>query len=159
MRLALLYLSLVGLPILGVLGILRLGEALMPPVSIGGAWNIEVNPRDVDDSACGDLLSAPVPPFLTISQSGPHLRLSLNNHERTTFVGEIHGGTVTADETRSTTVAEANAAEVDPAAAHIEASVDRQAEPSRLRGILTTTHCSQRTEISFSAVRQPDQGQ
>lgn len=40
MRTTLLYLVLVGLPALGVVGVLRLGERLSAPPSIGGTWQI-----------------------------------------------------------------------------------------------------------------------
>ncbi len=40
MKSALLYLVLVGLPVLGVVGILRLGESIEPPPSVGGVWRV-----------------------------------------------------------------------------------------------------------------------
>ena len=41
MKSALLYIVLVGLPVLGVLGVLRLGERIVPPTAIGGEWRVE----------------------------------------------------------------------------------------------------------------------
>jgi hypothetical protein len=160
MKLVFLYLSLVAIPLAGVVGILRLGETLTPPTSIGGAWRIEANPPEAGEPACGLSLSLWVQqPVLTISQSGSHLLLTLNNQQSTTLVGEIEGATVVADESVSRRRAQANAAEAQAAAAHLEASVDRQAEPGRLQGVLTTTQCSRRTVIPFTAIRQPDPGQ
>jgi hypothetical protein len=153
-----LYLALVGIPILGVLGILRLGENLTPPISVGGAWSVEVSPPIAGDPACGNPLIQSLPPVLTISQSGPHLQLTLNDPERTTLAGEIRGETVTAEAVVSGTGNEAHASE-DAAPTSLAASVDRQADPSRLRGVLITTRCSLRTEMPFTAVRQPGGGQ
>lgn len=41
MRTALLYLVLVGAPVLGVLAILRVGERITPPAAIGGEWTAD----------------------------------------------------------------------------------------------------------------------
>ena len=38
---ALLYLALVGLPTLGVLGVIRLGGLITPPPAVGGTWRME----------------------------------------------------------------------------------------------------------------------
>ena len=41
MRTALLYLLLVGAPVLGVVAILRVGERITPPAAIGGEWAVD----------------------------------------------------------------------------------------------------------------------
>ncbi|MEO8199580.1 MAG: hypothetical protein ABI679_03570 [Gemmatimonadota bacterium] len=73
MKSVLIYLILVGLPVYGVYSIVRMGEKLTPPVSIGGVWRFEAAP----DSVCG---GHPFPDSLvaTVDQSGPNLRVQLN---------------------------------------------------------------------------------
>lgn len=41
MKSALLYVALVGLPVLGVLGVVRLGGLITPPAAVGGTWRME----------------------------------------------------------------------------------------------------------------------
>ncbi len=148
-----LYAFLVGVPILGLLGILRLGEGLTPPVSVGGAWSVEVSSQTVvDDSACGNSLIHSDQPVLSISQSGPRLLLTFNNAEKTTLAGEIHDVTITAGVGPESAPTAAKASDDDVGAIHLEASLDRQTEPDRLLGALTLTECH--TTAPFTAVRQ-----
>lgn len=151
MRLILLYLFLVGMPILGVLAILRLGENLTPPVSVGGAWNIEISSQTGDNLACSNPLMSSQQPILTISQSGPRLLLIFNDPARTTLIGEIHEATITA----RTPGHGANATADETARLYLEARVDRQTEPDRLQGTFAfSSQCSLQTMMSFTALRQ-----
>jgi hypothetical protein len=156
MRLVLLYLSLVGVPIAGILGILHVGERLTPPIAVGGAWIVEVEAPATGVPACNTALWQAQEPILTISQSGPHLQLTLSHEDRITFLGEIREGRVTAE--AEVTRAAANIPE-DRASAHLEAWVDHQAQPMRLRGVLTMIQCAARTDMPFVAVRQLGGGQ
>jgi hypothetical protein len=159
MRLAVLYLTLVALPTLGVWGILRVGETLTPPTSVSGVWRLEANPSDATDATCGYLLRPAAQASLTISQSGPHLLLTLNNQDSTTLVGRIDGEEITAEAAAASSRAVGGGSEAASASTHLEARVDRQAEATRLQGSLTTTQCSLRTVVPFVAVRQSDPGQ
>lgn len=159
MKLVLVYLFLVGMPLAGVIGILRIGETLTPPIAVGGVWRLEVSPPAGDEPACDDPLLQSTPPVLTISQSGPHLRLSFNDAGRTTLVGEIRGETVTAEAVGAGSVAEANASEGAAVSTSLEARIDPQTAPGRLRGVLTSTQCSRRIEQPFTALRLPAEGQ
>lgn len=73
LKTVLLYLLLVGIPAYGVATIIRLGERIRPPLSVGGIWRLDA----VSDAACA---GRPLPDSLvaTIDQSGPHLRVHLN---------------------------------------------------------------------------------
>ena len=148
LRLIFLYNFLVGVPIIGILGILRLGENLTPPISIKGTWNVEISPQTMMPQPCDSPLIHSEAPVLTISQSGPHLLLTFNDQESTTLMGEIHGTTLAAD----------NASDDNPATTDIEATVDLQTEPGRLQGVLESPRCSLPTTITFTATRQTDEG-
>ena len=149
-RSILLYLALVGLPVVGVLGILHLGQRLTAPVSVGGAWIVEIAPGSATDPSCADPPIRSNRPVLTISQSGPRLALILNNGGRTNLTGEIRGVTITAGEPRPPEASAVNTSH--PAIIAIHAAVDRLPEPDRLRGLLTVSGC--RAAVSFAATRQ-----
>ena len=156
MKSGFLYFLLVGIPILGIWGTLRFGENLRPPVSVGGTWRIELSSQAGADASCGQPPIRSDQPVLTISQSGPHLLLTFNDPKKTSLIGEIHAMTITAELPGHSPIAVADASDEDAATTYLEASVDRQAEPNRLRGVLTFTQCSLRTRLPFTALRQHD---
>ena len=72
MRSSLIYLALVGLPLVALIGIMKVGERIVPPKFVGGVWHIEA-----------DFASTCRPPSsMEITQSGIVLDL---------YVGDIHG--------------------------------------------------------------------
>ena len=64
---ALLYVILVGLPVLGVLGVLRVGERIVPPAAVSGQWQVERG---------GGTCVVPGGTF-SVAQSGEFLHLSI----------------------------------------------------------------------------------
>jgi hypothetical protein len=146
MRIILHYLVLVGVPVLGVLGLLQVGERLTAPVSVGGTWSAEIDEQTVDDPACGGLSSWSEPVILTISQSGPNLLLTINNQEKISMAGQIKGMKISA---RGAVHSSADVT----TEIHLEATVDRQAEPDGLLGELTINNCL--TPAPLTATRQP----
>ena len=81
---ALLYIVLVGLPVLGVLGVLRLGERITPPAAIGGEWRVEGG---------GRTCVVPGGRF-RIEQSGEFVHVAIPG--RTDVPGRLRGGVLTA---------------------------------------------------------------
>jgi hypothetical protein len=69
-RLILEYAVLVGIPLLGVAAILRLGQNVTAPPSIGGMWRIEA-----DWTGC----DAP-PVEMRVKQSGRYVEIELRDH-------------------------------------------------------------------------------
>ena len=84
MKTALLYLALVGLPVLGVLAILRAGQRLDPPVAFGGMWRVEMAVADSTPRTC-----RPPAALLHVEQSGERARVRLGAGSA---VGEVTGG-------------------------------------------------------------------
>jgi hypothetical protein len=71
----LLYVVLVGTPLLGLLSIIEAGEKIVPPRSVGGDWELA---GDSGSELAGSCLAAAFtrqPSKLVVSQSGPHLEL------------------------------------------------------------------------------------
>jgi len=135
------YLILVGLPVCGVLLILRAGQSLKAPSSIGGAWAVEVSAP----LGCGASAMGSEPPVLIIAQSGPHLNLTLNSNPPTILSGVIEAAQVTASQTEG--------ASQSAAPVYLEATLDSQAVPDQLSGQITLAGCS--TSLPFTATRRP----
>ena len=151
MKAVLPYLLLVVIPVLGVFALLQAGERLTAPVSVGGTWNLEINPQVAGSPACTGLSIRSEQPLLTISQSGPHLRLTFNDEGNTMLVGQIDDMTIVANVIRHPAAGDAR--DNQTAVIHLEAVVDRHPEPDRLEGTLIMNGCL--VSVPFTAVRQP----
>lgn len=153
MKLLIHYLLLVGLPVLGVLGVLRVGQSLRPPVSVSGPWTVEVSRQVMGYSSCEDQLRQSEPLVLSISQSGPHLTLSFNNKKKINLEGEIESTRVNARSLHAATNPGSDKGNSSDAIS-LYATIDRQAGPERLLGALSFSKCPAAPEINFVATRQ-----
>ncbi len=145
------YTFLVGLPILGLVGVLKSGRSLTPPYSVDGAWKIgTVATRDC---SCTTYFTSLSNATLSISQSGTILVLVLGESAKTvakTATGSLQGKVIRAqfngDNSNSASCADRNRT--------LTAILDPQSEPRTLRGTLTfADRTSCRTD--FLATHQP----
>lgn len=153
-KLVLEYVFLVGLPLVGLLGILRAGQHLTPPISVAGAWNVDADLSALASAGYGQLLTGARQPFLTISQSGTSLVFSLNNPQRTTLSGTIHDTTLTIGPEHSEGFEGTGGHCGDPRAIYLKAVVYKQGGQRVLTGILGIRSCEKCVPVSFRAVRQ-----
>ncbi len=79
-RLTLGYIVLVSLPLLLLLGTLHAGRALTAPPAVSGEWIIQPG-----DARSGD----PLPPALSISQTGPELVITFHDPSKTRFQARV----------------------------------------------------------------------
>ena len=161
MRSVLLYLLLVGVPVLAVSEVLRAGRRLRPPVFVEGTWNLEHASSTSADPSCGDALINADPTVLTISQSGRHLLLTLNDANRTTFAGQIRGETITATTARLASQSSPDDRGWTGASIEMRATVERGGDSDRILGALTGYPCPTYPVTSFIAKRRaawPPQG-
>ena len=96
MKTLLQYLVLVGIPILGVLGILRMGQGLTAPQAVSGIWQVTPSGPALTPSAvraCPAAAEFLEQPNLSVEQSGPRLVFDLSNF---TIHGTIEGQAVRA---------------------------------------------------------------
>lgn len=93
----LLYLALVGLPLLGVLGVLHLGSTITAPASIAGEWQLDGELNANDDTPCAHTLSGFHQASVTISQSGKFLEITLPNVTRDRLRGSLSGDKLLAE--------------------------------------------------------------
>ncbi len=90
-RALLLYVGLVGLPSLGVAGIIRVGERVTPPMAVGGRWIVTFAEGTSPASGCFATESvAETSPF-TLVQSGTHVTVTIGEPASTSGDGRLHG--------------------------------------------------------------------
>lgn len=130
------YLLLVGIPVLGVLGVLHLGQGLAAPKAVAGTWAFEaVSPRS-ENATCAALKEAARVRTFAVDQAGPRLALE---------VGELRAdGRIDGDVVRATSTL---------------LLVDASVEPSgTMRGVLSFPTCPASPLLAFTAARQLGRG-
>lgn len=130
------YLLLVGIPVLGVLGVLHLGQGLTAPKAVAGTWTLEAVSLPSEKTACTALKEAARARTFAVEQSGPRLTLEL---------GELRAdGHIDGDVVRATSPL---------------LLVDAGVEPSgAMRGVLTFAACPTSPTLVFTAAQQLSQG-
>jgi hypothetical protein len=93
-RLAFTYLLFVGVPLLGLVGILRAGRGLSAPVAISGDWSLQADASPLASDSCGAEWTQLAQPALSISQSGTEIVVTLNSIDGhpITLTGTIQEG-------------------------------------------------------------------
>lgn len=140
------YIILVGLPLLGLAGVLRSGRTLNAPFSVDGAWKIETIANR--SSACGNLLSSIANAPVTISQSGKSAVIGLKSGKTTT--GTLDGTILKAQFAGADNP---TAADCSDRSLALTATVDPRAEPRTLSGALSVDGCAS-CVLEFRATRQ-----
>jgi hypothetical protein len=138
MRSILLYISLVGAPIVGMVGAIHLGRGLTAPASAGGVWRVELNGLTGDIRRCNDT-PTPEPLALQIIQSGRRIAISVGDEKKIAAVGELRESTLTAVGDRL----------------EVNAGLHREGDRSRLKGFITLRVCEKPAEIEFHATLAP----
>jgi hypothetical protein len=132
-----LYLLMVGIPLLGVLMILKLGSGLKAPTSVGGDWQLAV----ADSPGCLLPGAAAEPTVLRITQSGADLQLSLRDQPGPKLAARLDGQSIRVVSTKREDIL------------GLAAMINREAEPDQLHGEITLDGCA--APVSFSATRLP----
>lgn len=146
------YISLVGIPLLGLIGILHGGRHLRAPLSVGGNWNLTADLSPWAGKPCGDLLAGIKQPAFNISQSGAMLVFTLNNPQAATFGGTLRGTELTAGAVASSATAGDACSPAE--AVSMNAVVGKAGAQSALSGTLQLRNCATCAPIAFKAIRQ-----
>jgi hypothetical protein len=91
-RFALEYLTLVGLPFLGVMGVLRIGGHYAAPPSIDGKWSLDARFDENDNTPCAEHLAVFREPSFRIRQAGVFVEVTLFNAFSDRLHGRFDGG-------------------------------------------------------------------
>jgi hypothetical protein len=161
-RLAAAYVFLVGLPLLGLLGVLRAGTHLTAPVEVRGNWTVEADFNSWRGIPCGALLADAQQPLLNVAQSGKNLIVRLNNPEKTLLAGSIDGANLTAtppgEREGTEGTAESKADCPDPQSLHLQAAASKQGQQKALTGTFSLDGCANCPPVAFRAIRQVPEG-
>jgi hypothetical protein len=149
------YLIFVGVPVIGLAGILRAGRALAAPVSVGGVWKVDgnANAAALDALPCvGRFL--PRNTSLSIMQSGRNLKLSLNNGSKVTAWGSglsdrrAIKGSLAASQLSEDEIACGSERRMT-----LSATVDTDSAHRSMSGTMAVDGCSSCQPVEFHAVR------
>jgi hypothetical protein len=147
------YILLVGLPIVGLLGVLRSGRKLTPPISVDGLWHLQADPDRLASLPCGNALASSPDTALAISQSGKNFTLTLANGPKSTSSGELDGTALKASIAPSPEWSAQAGCGSDRELALV-ATVDPKSEPRSLSGTLSVNNCSSCGAVEIRAVKQ-----
>ena len=148
------YILLVGLPLLGLAGVLRTGRSLVAPISIDGTWKIQADTSRVSGPSCTKTVTSLLNSSLVISQSGKSLALTFNTPSKIPASGSLDGTSLKA----LIAPPRDSAAEADCSGdllPTITASIDPKSEPRTLSGTLSVSGCASCAAVEFRAVRPP----
>lgn len=156
------YVFLVGMPLLALVGILRAGAHLTPPLAVRGSWLVEADFNSWRRAPCEALLPNAPQPLLNIAQSGKNLTITLNNIEKIVMVGTINGATLIAAHPSALGKIELipmpDSGCLSPKSLRLQAEVQDQGRQRSLTGTLTLDGCASCPSLVFSAIRQVPEG-
>ncbi len=147
------YILLVGLPLLGLAGVLRSGRSLTAPISVDGVWKIEADGGRLATLACDQSLSFSSS-SVVISQSGKSLVLTFNDSSKTVSSGVLEGKNLKASVVLGRDSSSKSGCGDDQALT-LTARVDPSREPRSMTGLLSVKACTSCVPVEFHAVRQP----
>lgn len=141
-NLVLAYITLVGLPLLALFGVLEAGRSLTAPPAVAGEWAVEFDRAPV---AMGCLENLPEP-VLTIAQSGSTLVITLNDSRKTEFAGALQNSLFSA-------TASAGDSKCGHAPIRLDVTVSGMLAQRTLHGHFAFDGCAACPPVVFRAVR------
>jgi len=143
------YIFLVGLPLIGLAGVLRSGRHLAAPISVDGNWKVEASnsTKTASCAAVATFLSSPV----SISQSGRNLVVTFGNG-KSVVPGALEDNSI------KTSIPVDGEPGTQCGQAILTAIVDAKSAPRVMTGQLAFLGCPSCAPFAFHAVRQPKTG-
>lgn len=145
------YVFLVVLPVFGLVGILRSGQTLKAPASMGGVWALQVAATRGTMPACMSALGFDLDTPVTISQSGKNLAI---NAGKTGGTGLIEGTRLQAALRLVGTPLPALSCGGEGSVL-LMAAIEPGTSPRVLSGTLSFAGCPSCEPVKFHAVKQP----
>ena len=142
------YLMLVGFPVLGVLGVLSLGQNLMSTMCIQGPWTMAVS-KPSASSSCQEQFEQTEQGGFSISQSGPQFSVSFKGEPPAVLYGQVQDADVNATAPHFSFLKNENSSHPT----QLRATIDRQTKPARLWGVLSFNNCP---DLRFVATQQSE---
>ena len=148
MRSVLLYLVLVGPPLLGLLAILQAGGRIVPPRSVGGDWELDSTSVDGAAASCLGLEPEDGPLVVHVSQSGTRAEVTFRSASPIHVSAALHGDSLIGRGRQGS--ASACRAGTVGLRARVQGATGRE----WLRGVLTAGSCTACPVASFVALRR-----
>jgi len=153
-RFVIAYILLVGLPLLGLAGVLRFGQGLSAPISVNGVWKLGADGAPLPVGKCGKRLATLQDTLLTISQSGKELIVSVNNESLAIGSGVMEGTTLKATVPLLETTTKDEPICGSSNGITLTATVDPKLEPRSMQGTISLRECDSCSGMKYRAVRQ-----
>jgi hypothetical protein len=151
------YVLLVGLPLLGLAGVLKSGRSLVAPISVDGIWKIEAGASRLSSAlasqSCDKTVASLAVGSLGISQSGKSLVLTFSGGSKAVASGALEGKNLSASFVPARDASPDN--RCGDQLITLAATIDAQVEPRSLSGVLSVNGCASCVPLEFRAVRQP----
>ena len=151
------YVIFVGVPLLALAGILRVGSHLTAPVALHGNWSVQADFAPWQNVPCAAPLLSSQPLRLRIDQAGSNLTFTLNDPARTALPGTIEGlslsTTFLAGQVRAASVPLPDAGCLGAQSLRIQAAANQREKQRTLAGTLRLEGCASCPPIAFSATR------
>jgi hypothetical protein len=156
MKIILLYVTLVGILLLGLLGILRVGEKLNAPLNVSGEYEINSEFVNIIDKSCTPLIFHKEEPQLTVEQSGIYLTAKFNDVNKTEMSGKLENNKMIFSQVIQ---AKKDAAKVCGSEIKAELSVNiiqSDTAEDEIAGTWNIPDCGTSAKIKFSAVKKQE---
>jgi len=146
------YVILVGLPIVGLAGVLKSGRTLTAPISVDGLWKVQVDPAQLAALPCGRSLAFMQGATIAISQSGTNFTLTLDSSPKSMGSGAVEGTTLKAAFASSAPWS----SEIDCSGRELslDGAVDLKTNPRTMAGTISLNDCASCVPAQFHAVKQ-----
>jgi len=151
-RFVLAYILLVGVPLLGLAGVLKFGRGLSAPISVDGVWKLSADGTHLP-AKCAKGLAFLQGSLITFSQSGRDVIVTVNGEGAISGSGVIEGTTLNASLPVVATTANEPGCNTDNVLT-LRATVDPKLEPRSMQGIFSFQQCPSCSSLSYQAVRQ-----
>jgi hypothetical protein len=149
MRTMVVYLVLVGTPLLGVIGIIRTGERIVASHPVAGVWELDAESTRRLAAPCLSFVFKKEPAELLVSQSGTYLDLRFADRSRSSLSGTLRGDSLSGELTLP------ERATCPGAAVDVRAHITAESGLHRMTGTVSHKGCSECPNTHFEAVRRP----
>jgi hypothetical protein len=146
------YLLLVGLPLLGLMGVLGVGRGVTPPPSVGGIWDVQVDHRTGEAQHCAVWSEFTRSSTLEIMQSGRYLTLTLGSQPKISVQATLDGGSLISASSSQSSKLERDCS--SDAGLLLIAKMDAAAKPQVISGTVSASGCPACGSINFLATRR-----
>jgi len=137
------YIGMIGVTLLGLIGVLRLGSAIEAPASVKGTWEFRVSGPDTAVQ-CTGLTGWIRNPELQISQSGPDLTIHFHNTSEITLTGKVQDLSITAALENP---------EIGNTQMMLSLQLNRSHQPDKLQGLLRMPNCVDSVQLVGTKVQ------